>query len=464
MSRTFDFAPDARKADMATTQIDPKILEIAEWIAAHPRCTRGEIVEGLGLTKRVDSPSISTVFRRLNAAVEKGLVTRTGATSASVYEATDALRIDRLRRHLAEDVSKRARVGYHAEWLDDYEPNRSSYLRPIDLARLEARCPRGSAPLSKLNDHDVSMFMCDLSYASSRLEGNEYDYASTIQLAEHHIEKNGGSFRDKVMILNHRDAARFIIDSIRNGDEGFGVTGHVIRSVHAILSADLLKDSRLCGNLRSSRVEIGYSSYIPPDIPDQIDAQFERITRKAAAIENPYEQAMFLSVHLPYLQPFEDCNKRTARVVCNIPLLVGGVTPISWMDVTTRPRDYADAMIAVYEHNDTLLLSEVFVDCFLRSTERFSLLQRQKNPDPVSAKYRQEVKQTIRARVLEGAEAISPNVAVADLPEFSDYVERELAQLVQNEMLGVRYGLTPNIIRLWAASTTGEAQRERMRA
>lgn len=426
---------------------------VCEWIAAHPRCTRSDIYRGLHLQGTV---SESTVYRWIEQGISQGLLSRTGNTSAAVYEATDALRIEVIRKQLSSDHHKRPRVGYNMDWLDDYIPNKTSYLRPKDLSRLTARCMPGSAPLSKLNDHDVSIFMCDLSYASSRLEGNDYDYASTIQLAEHHVEMIGGSYRDKVMILNHRDAARYIIDSIRAGDKSFNLNPHVLRGIHAILSHDLMKDPLKCGALRTSHVEVYQSSYIPMDIPDRISDTFTKILEKASAITNPYEQSFFLLVHMPYLQPFEDCNKRTARVICNIPLLQGGVTPISWMDVTNRPRDYSDAIISVYEHNDTLMLSEIFIDCFMRSTERFSLLQRQKNPDPVAAKYRQEIKSCVRAKVLEGVDSIPNSVAVEDLSDFVTYIDAEIETLKQNEMLGLRYGLSAAVLQMWIRSL-GEA-------
>lgn len=434
---------------MANLQTESDLRILCEWVAAHPKCSRGEIYSGLKLR---DSESPSTIYRRLELAIQRGFIHRTGVTSNSSYEATDNLRIEMLRKHLSVDLSKRSRVGYNFEWIDDYEPNKSSYLSASDIARLHVRCLPGSAPLSKLDEHDVSMFMCDLSYASSRLEGNEYDHASTIALAEHHIEKSGGSYRDKVMILNHRDAARFIIDSTKSGDKSFGINQHVLRGIHSLLSQDLLKDPMMCGSLRTGHVEIYQSSYIPLDRPELISACFDKITVKAAAIKDPFEQAFFLLVHLPYLQPFQDCNKRTSRVICNIPLLRGGVTPISWMDATNRPRDYTDAIVAIYELNDTLMLSNIFVDCFMRSAERFSLLQREKNPDPVAARYRPEIKACIRARVLEGVESISPNVAVDDIADFIVYIDQALATLQKNEVEGVRYGLTKGMVADWKAT------------
>ncbi|OFZ16403.1 MAG: hypothetical protein A2X86_22055 [Bdellovibrionales bacterium GWA2_49_15] len=38
-------------------------------------------------------------------------------------------------------------------------------------------------------------------------------------------------------------------------------------------------------------------------------------------IHDPFEQSFFALAHLSYMQAFEDVNKRTARLVANIPLI-----------------------------------------------------------------------------------------------------------------------------------------------
>lgn len=426
-------------------QTEQQVRDLCDFVATQPNCSRNDIIKGMRLSGEY---SDSTVYRWITAAIDRGWLKRSGNTSSATYEATDQIRQEALRKRLAIDVKKRPKVGYNSDWIMEYEPNKTSYLREKDLASLHAKCLPGSAPLTKLNEHEVSMFMCDIAFSSSRLEGNQYDFAGTIQLVERHIESSGGSARDKVMILNHRDAVRYMIESHRNSEPWFGINTYTLRSLHTMLSHDLLK-LEMCGAMRKTPVEVYGSAYIPLDMPDQIQMYFEVMATKAAMIKDPFESAFFLLTHMPYLQPFEDCNKRTSRTACNIPLLMGGVTPMSWLDVTERPRDYTDAVIAVYEHNDTLLLADVFKDCFMRSAERFTLLQKQTNPDPISARYRQEIKTAIRERVINGADLISPTVAQEDAADFIAYIDRELEALKRNEMLGVRYGIAPSLLERW---------------
>jgi hypothetical protein len=65
-------------------------------------------------------------------------------------------------------------------------------------------------------------------------------------------------------------------------------------------------------------VDIGQSVFVPTAIPQLIEECFALILAKAQQIQNPYEQAFFVLVHIPYLQPFENVDKRVARLAANI--------------------------------------------------------------------------------------------------------------------------------------------------
>lgn len=420
---------------------------IARLAATTPGMSRSAIRDALASQARGsgrDFPySDNTVYRWIDRAIELGLVERSGNTSGARYVASVEQRINSSREALNRPVSTRRRVTYNEAFLKAYEPNVSSYLSRSQQRRLEARCTPGSASIERLGDHDVSVFLCDLSFSSSRLEGNDYDYASTIRLIDHSVEMEGGSRTDKVMILNHHDAVRYIIDNMSAaaiaGGSAVALRESDIRALHSILSAELLKDARMCGALRTSHVEIRDSAYIPADSPTQIAASFRLILEKASEIKSPFEQALFLNVHLPYLQPFEDCNKRTARVTCNIPLLRAGVTPMSWMDVVHR--DYIDGLISVYEFNDPTLLAEVFTEGYLRSTERFALMRRSKEPDQLASDYRDEIRQAVRSRVLHDVATVPIGVKPEDITPFTIYVDDQLSVLLDNPIAGARFGL-----------------------
>jgi hypothetical protein len=431
---------------------------VAAYVLPRPGSQISAIIEGLRSewadSGRPFTASRSTVYRWVELAMDMDLITRDGSTSSARYWATERQRIQWIKQQLAAPATNRPKKSYNESFLRSYEPNKTFYLSERNRTRLAQRCPLGSAPLSKLEKHDVSVFLSDLSFWSSHLEGNEYDYASTIQLLEHKTSKHGVSESDRVMLLNHHDAVRRIIDETPPYEPGATAaiaspqnTGIAVRvfdlmGLHAQLSADLMKNPKHCGSLRQSHVEIDKSSYIPPDSAERIEALFDSVVSIASKIENPWEQALFLNVHIPYLQPFEDCNKRVARVACNIPLLRCGVTPMSWTDVTHR--DYIDGIIGMYEFNDTALLAEVFTEGYLRSSERFSMLRRQGRPDQIAVEYRFELGKAVRELVLEGREFIPPGLPPEKLDSFVGYVRKQLAALRESPANAVRFGIQPD--------------------
>ena len=46
--------------------------------------------------------------------------------------------------------------------------------------------------------------------------------------------------------------------------------------------------------------------------PQLIEECFDQILDTTSAIDDPFEQAFFFMVQLPYLQPFDDVNKRVS--------------------------------------------------------------------------------------------------------------------------------------------------------
>ena len=74
-----------------------------------------------------------------------------------------------------------------------------------------------------------------------------------------------------------------------------------------------------------------------------MEEYFQRVVETAAAIREPFEQAFFAMVHLLYLQPFEDVNKRVSRLAANIPLFRQNLCPLSFVDVPERA--YIDGLL-----------------------------------------------------------------------------------------------------------------------
>jgi Fic family protein len=295
------------------------------------------------------------------------------------------------------------------------------------------------------------------------MEGNSYDFIDTEKLLVDGMAKEGATPEETTMVLNHHEAVRHMINNIHFPPHmnDLAITSRDVKEIHSLLSTHLLRDPSMCGAVRHAPVKIHQSSYIPLAVHDLIDRTLSTICHKAGLIEDPYEQAFFLLVHLPYLQPFEDCNKRTSRVICNIPLLRKGVAPMSWLDVDRA--DYNLGLIGIYERNNTSLLAEVFVDGYMHSTERFEIMQRTASPNEIQTRYRAETKQVIRSMILNGDNPDLSDIRPADIEPLHIHIEREL-NLLRSGNLGalVRYGLRDGDVESWMQDA-GEVDSPRQR-
>src|SRR5690606_19870010 len=231
--------------------------------------------------------------------------------------------------HLRTPYTRRPPVGYKKAFIDRYIPNRTFYLSQADRARLHERgTPVGEPlPAATYARRILERLLIDLSWASSRMEGNTYNILETERLVRFGEEVAGKDRREAVMILNHKEAIQYVVEHL---DE-ITISTVDIRNIHALLSDGLLIDPAMAGRVRRMPVNIGASTYRPLEDPIQIEEEFEVLVAKAAQIEDPFEQSFFLLVHIPYLQSFEDVNKRTSRIASNIPLLKAGLAPMSFL-------------------------------------------------------------------------------------------------------------------------------------
>jgi hypothetical protein len=296
-------------------------------------------------------------------------------------------------------------VSYNRDFLDQYQPNTTFYLSPAELKTLERLGKTSSKSIEPAGTYAreiLNRLLIDLSWNSSRLEGNTYSLLDTQQLIAFVKSAEGKSALDAQMILNHKEAIEFMVENA--GELGFN--RYTVMNLHGLLSNNLLADPSAVGRLRTIEVGISNSVYIPLGIPQLISEIFDQILAKATAIKNPFERAFFVTVHLPYLQPFDDVNKRVSRLAANIPFLQGNLSPLSFVDV---PSDlYTQGIKGVYELNRIELLRDVFIWAYQRSADRYAAIQQSiGDPDPFRMKYREEMKSLIFTIVTHGMDGPS---------------------------------------------------------
>lgn len=302
---------------------------------------------------------------------------------------------------IRQPLAKRPVVGYERSLLDEYIPNQTQYLGGSTCRHLEqmGRLDTDMLPAGTYAQDLLNRFLIDLSWASSHLEGNTYTYLETKELIEFGKSALDRDLQETQMILNHKAAISFLIAE-KIASTMIPFSNQIILNLHGLLSENLLSDPDSSGRLRTRPVEIGKSTYRPLGIPLLIQELFEIILKKTKQIKNPFEQAFFFMVHLPYLQPFEDVNKRVSRLGANISLLNHGLCPLTFLSIPEKL--YIDSILAIYELNRIELFRDFFVYAYERSTREYlaihkSLIQ----PDPIKLKYRTIIHSLIKQIVTE---------------------------------------------------------------
>lgn len=357
-----------------------------------------------------------------------------------------------VRRYVRQARMNRQPVGYQREFLDRYIPGETFYL-PASLREQlhEIGCTGIDVRPAGTYARDIlGRLLVDLSWASSRLEGNTYSRLDTVNLLEYGQQASGKDAAEARMILNHKAAIEFLVEGA--DDARFDQTTFL--SLHALLSDDLLADPGACGRLRRRPVDISGSVFVPLAIPQVIAECFSLLLAKADEISDPFEQAFFLMVHLPYLQPFEDVNKRVSRVGANIPLIKHNLCPLSFVHV---PEDaYLEGLLGVYELNQIELMRDVFVWAYERSCQQYLAVARSTVvPDPLSFKYRRALSDCVREIVLGKqvptralfAELANQCADQADRDKFIHMLNSIMTHL--HEYSAVRYQLRPAQFLAW---------------
>ena len=358
-----------------------------------------------------------------------------------------------VRQRVRAPIQVRSPVGYNREFLARYRANETFYLAAETRRRLResGRSPDGERPAGTYARRIHHRLLIDLSWSSSRLEGNTYSLLETERLIEHGDVGDDKSPRETQMVLNHKAAIDFLVEQA----EYVGFNLHTILSLHALL-ADNLLDPRACGRLRAAPVSVGASTYHPLEIPQLIDECFRQVLGTASAIEDPFEQAFFAMVQLPYLQPFLDVNKRVSRLAANLPLIRGNLCPLSFIDVPDR--DYIDGTLGIYELNQVELLRDVFCWAYERSCARYSAVRQSLGePDPFRLRYRgliaDRVRDIVRKLMDKGTtsawlrRSVPPSLPPADGARLIDVVETEVASLHEGNI--ARFQLSPSEFEAW---------------
>lgn len=449
-----------------TDKLKEELEKLTHIIQKYPNgVSIGELLE------LVNSLSKRTIQYRLSDLVKNGIIEieGTGKNRKYYFKTTPSVTVEipqktsiiplskeseELKKLINTPVQHRQHVSYKREFLDAYQPNETYYLSESIRKKLHklGNGTDNERPAGTYARNIYQRLLIDLSWNSSRLEGNTYSLLETERLLETGEGVPGKDRTDTQMILNHKEAIEFIVEMAEEVD----INRYTILNIHGLLSHNLLLDPKACGRLRTLPVKIGKSVYHPVEVPQLIEDYFQTIIQKAAEINNPFEQSFFLMVHLPYLQPFLDVNKRVSRLAGNIPFIRENLSPLTFVDVPES--DYIQGLLAIYELNRIELFRDVFVWAYERSASLYvATLEAMGAPDPIRTRYRDLIRRAVSEVVQNKLDKINAshfiaklsheNIPAADQSRFIEIAEIEVSSLHEGNF--ARYRIRPSDFFEW---------------
>lgn len=266
--------------------------------------------------------------------------------------------LDALLAQVRRPLAMRERCFYRRGLLDAYQPNATRYLPAKTVTHLHLigttlyhRHPPGAYARARF-----SRLAVDLALTSVRLEGG----------AASHLRRTR-------FIINHATALSWLL----NPASDLSLDGGSLLDLSAMLGAGLEPSLFVAGpRLRTRAACIQGSPYTPPAIAASIQELYATVMQKARLIEDPFEQAFFILIHLPYLHPFAESHPRTARMAANIALMRHNLAPLVFLEVSESA--YAEALLVLYECARIEVLRELFVEAYERSCGRFRTVEGRK--------------------------------------------------------------------------------------
>lgn len=199
----------------------------------------------------------------------------------------------------------------------------------------------------------------EFSWKSSHIEGNTYSLLDTERLIKDNIEAPGHDRWESTMILNHKQALDFIYTEPAYFKE---ISLAKIVELHTIVSSN----SSISQGLRSSPVGIIGTNYRPIENQYQIIDAMQILVSVLNSLQHPFERAFVAVLMISYIQPFEDGNKRTSRILANAILMARNYCPLSYRSVDEV--EYKKAIILFYEQNSAEYFKRMFVEQFRQAT------------------------------------------------------------------------------------------------
>jgi Fic family protein len=336
----------------------PKITtrqqEILGFIAREDKVSISQIKESIA-----HSISIPSLNRDLAALVSCKFILRHGQGRAIYYTISpyySLLKSYDIDSYFDSDLDRRnARKHFNFEIfkilarIDVFDKNETSLLKTLQ-ENYQVNIKNISPTIYQ---KELERLTVELSWKSSQIEGNTYSLLETERLL---IDKEMVTTKTKeeaTMILNHKIVLDYILEHKHLAKK---ISLKFIEEIHSLLMQDL----HVARNIRSHSVGITGTSYIPLDNAYQIKENIQKMCILINARENAFDKALLSLILISYIQPFEDGNKRTGRMISTALLLAYDACPLSYRSVDAI--EYKKAMLLFYEKNNITAFKKIFME------------------------------------------------------------------------------------------------------
>lgn len=303
--------------------------------------------------------SIPTLNRTLAALVAGNCLIKMGKGRATSYSISPAYKVfapfDTSNYFEQEPDMRQAQTNFNQdimsllEKVDLFTENETDKLKAL---KQEYQNNISDYPKT-LYQKELERLTIELSWKSAQIEGNTYSLLETERLFLEKKEAQGKPKEDATMLLNHKDALNYLLANK-------GIAGEInlrlLEEIHSLL----IKDLGVGRNIRSRSVGITGSAYKPLDNEHQIKEALESMCSIINTKDSGFEKALLAVALISYIQPFEDGNKRTGRMISNALLIQEGICPLSYRSVDSI--DYKKAMLIFYEQSNLSAFKQIFFE------------------------------------------------------------------------------------------------------
>ncbi|MDL5051511.1 Fic family protein [Oscillatoria amoena NRMC-F 0135] len=334
--------------------ISARQQEIMQIVLEQEKASISQIQERL--SQKVSIPQLN---RDMAGLVESNYLEKVGAGRSTAYVVTLYYKLfvplDTSVYFDLDPDARQSQSGFNHDLLDQLK--NVEIFTAEETQFLESLKKEYQDNLSKLSptlyQKELERLTIELSWKSSQIEGNTYSLLETERLFKEKEEAENKTKEEAIMLLNHKDALMYLLD---NKSLTHKLSLRVLEEIHSLL----IKDLHVSRNIRTRAVGITGTAYKPLDNEHQIRENLQWMCDIINARSSGFEKALLAVVLISYIQPFEDGNKRTGRMISNALLIADDACPLSYRSVNSL--DYKKAMLLFYEQNSLAAFKKIFIE------------------------------------------------------------------------------------------------------